>query len=360
MKSRKIIFYSAVLLLAGYLAGALSTKLNLPPVAWIIKYLAKKNVAAKKQDILLSYFTTPVEQSHQPLRHKAVQSLAELKVHIDALAYPVDSFETAYSHVKIISAITEGEIAAVAFEYNKHIDTAFAFFRKRIGYNDNTSAAFNIIPGSGINQSTAMYYDIAGNYQMNIDNIAEKYGDVYILVKPNEDFLAIHNGSKKVDVTAFVNYLLNKGSSYSACYMIQSLALSKYLQSKYEKLYVCGLSQGGGAALMNALQSQPYKAIVASGFSVLMDYPHLNAHDQIIIPGYMRGFDINEIKSQIQQSATRYLFTWGQQESGIYGLEARDKPTAAFFDGIKNVNTIVHPMAHMYFEPLIDSFIRIP
>ncbi|MFT5386646.1 MAG: hypothetical protein ACI81W_004059 [Saprospiraceae bacterium] len=78
-------------------------------------------------------------------------------------------------------------------------------------------------------------------------------GDVYIYVNPNEDFLVIHNGSQKLNANGHVHFLINKGSSYSAYCILGSLALSKYLQQEYQEKYILGISQGGNAALFNAL-----------------------------------------------------------------------------------------------------------
>ena len=77
------------------------------------------------------------------------------------------------------------------------------------------------------------------NYQCNIDDIVVNFGDVFILVKPNEDFLAIHNGESKIKESEFVNHLLNSGGSYTAYYMLQGLALSKYLEARYKAFFVC-------------------------------------------------------------------------------------------------------------------------
>ena len=115
--------------------------------------------------------------------------------------------------------------------------------------------------------------------------------DVYVFVKPNEDFAAIHDGKRKLDYAGISTYLLNKGGSYSAHYVANSIALEKYLQSKYARTVVLGLSQGGDAALLNALQTRPTAAVVASGFSVLDEVLSWANSEQIIVPGYYRGFN---------------------------------------------------------------------
>jgi len=174
--------------------------------------------------------------------------------------------------------------------------------------------------------------------------------------QPNEDFLAIHNGTKKIGEVSFVNHLLNNGGSYSGYYMIQGFALSKFIKQEYENLYVCGLSQGGLAALINSLQSNPKKAVIASGFSVLMNNPYLSGHNQLIIPNYRKAYNPDGLKLQIKNTDTQFLFTWGEKEGGLYGKEAKDRLTEDFFKGMENVHTNIHPEGHVYYEPAITEF----
>jgi hypothetical protein len=44
---------------------------------------------------------------------------------------------------------------------------------------------------------------------------------------------------------------------YSATYLVEALALAKYLGERYEPFGVAGLSQGGEAALLISLQASP-------------------------------------------------------------------------------------------------------
>lgn len=139
--------------------------------------------------------------------------------------------------------------------------------------------------------------------------------------------------------------------------MIQGLALSKFIKFEYEQLYVCGLSQGGYAALINALQSNPQKAIVASGYTVLFDQPYVSGHDQLIIPGIGEVYNSEGVRMQIQETNTQFLFTWGLKEPGAYGIDARDSLTLKFFDQLTNVKCYIHPKGHIYYGPAIREFL---
>lgn len=313
----------------------------------------KENLRKKLFD---DQFTSPLSKL-MPLRYPPVSDLGSLHSLIRKYEFDLDHFEIAYHRIEILSASQEGKILVLVYKYENQVDTAFAFYKPAVRSNDK-KVAFNIIPGSGTNQSGAMFFNSRRNYQKEIDDLAEQYGDVFILVKPNEDFLAIHNGRQKISSISFTNYLLNKGSSYSAYYLIQSLALSKFIKFEYEELIVCGISQGGMAALINSLQCNPQKAIIASGFSVLFDEPQRSGHDQIIIPGLNKIYDSKGIRRQLQESPTRFLFTWGLKEPGVYGIEAREKLSVGFFDTLQNVTTHIHAKGHVYDLPAITEFLN--
>jgi len=322
----------------------------------------------KEESELDRHFKSEISK-FDTLLYPPISNTNELHQRINDMLIELNSFESAYNNIKILSPSIKGNKLIIPYQYKSKIDTAFAYYKpcKTKG----ADIGINIIPGSGINQSSAMFYlnkiDLNPqttftrndkNYQCNIDDIVVNFGDVFILVKPNEDFLAIHNGESKIKESEFVNHLLNSGGSYTAYYMLQGLALSKYLEARYKAFFVCGLSQGGLAALINSLQSEPDMAIVASGFSVLNIFPHASYHNQYIIPGYKKNYSLENIKSIMAYSKTQFLFTWGQLEKGNFGKETKDKLTAKFFKDLKNVKTFSHSMGHIYHEPTISSFLE--
>jgi hypothetical protein len=301
------------------------------------------------------HFTAKISKLDK-LRYPPVTSYKELAGRIKSYSTSYDSIDFAFSKIKILQSSIKNHVLTLVFEYNTHIDTAFAYFK--IGFDaKGKRTGIQIIPGSGINQSGAMFYNDKKNYQRNIIDLVRNHGDLFIYVKPNEDFLAIHNGAKKISEASFVNYLINNGASFSAYYLIQTLALSKYIKTNYEELYVCGLSQGGSAALLNALQSHPVKAIISSGYSVLMDQPNISGPDQLIIPNYAVLSKSQGLKSRIQNMATQFLFSWGIQESGFYGIDAKEKLTQTFFKELKNAKCIIHGGGHIYPNEGIQNFL---
>lgn len=182
--------------------------------------------------------------------------------------------------------------------------------------------------------------------------------DKFVLIKPNEDCLAIHNGIAKLDRLFYIDWLLNQGASYSALYIAHSLAITKYLQEKYDKVLVAGLSQGGFAALLNALQSRPTAAIIASGFSIIDEKVQLANYEAIIIPGLDKKFSTDEIRSSIQRlPTTNFLFTYGKREEGTYKIEAEERLTCNYLSSLKNVECEIHNGGHVFPQDSIRRFL---
>lgn len=350
---KKLLFIVLPIVVA-YIIGALTIKYKLPPYSLMKKLLNYELVV--DNSILSSHFVKPLAKGVS-LRYPPIRDIQQLNTRISELLVNIDDFGLVYQDIDVLASKIENSILIITYEYNGIIDTSFAYFKKAVG---NSNVGVNIIPGSGINQSSEIFYNskIEDNYQCNIDDIAIKFGDCFIYIKPNEDILAIHNGKNKIDETSFVNYLINNGGSYSAHYIVQSLALSKYINSNYNELYVCGLSQGGLAALINSLQSEPDKAIIASGFSVITREPYRSGFNQIIIPNFRKTYHPDSIKIRIGRITTKFLFTYGLDEKGIYGKDANENLTKEFLKGFANVSFSIHPKGHIYYEPYIVDFFK--
>jgi predicted esterase len=235
-----------------------------------------------------------------------------------------------------------------------------AYFKPAEAKPGTAKCAALIIPGSGVNQSTGIYKRDADNYHHDIAGAVGKHCDVFVYVKPNEDFLAIHNGRKKFGFESIINYLINNGGSYSSLYLVHTLAIVKHLQETYDKVVVVGLSQGGKAAMLNALQSNPDGAVVASGFSVFEETFARAGHGQVLIPGLNERYGIEKALEIMESSRTRYLITYGISESAIvYQIEARELCTCRLLKSLKNVTCISHshPDGHKFPEKDVEEFL---
>src|SRR5690606_27498611 len=149
-----------------------------------------------------------------------------------------------------------------------------------------SSRAIFIIPGSFHNQSHGIYREDVDNYHHGILDLADEFDcDVYIFVKQNHDFLAVHDEKQKLTFTAIVAGAINAGRSYSARYLADAVAMAMHLKDSYDEVIFVGLSQGGFATLIVSSIVEPELSIIASGYSsLLFDVHYANMH-QIIIPG---------------------------------------------------------------------------
>jgi hypothetical protein len=285
------------------------------------------------------------------------QTPGALHAAIDRMSFPASAFAGAYEKIRISNQELSGGICRIDYQVDDRSYSSYAYFLKVAEAYAKDRVAVLIIPGTGLNQSTEIVKGNPENYQSNIVGAFDGKADVYVYVKPNEDFLAIHNGEKKIREEFFVRFLLNKGGSYSAKYLVDTLSFSKFLKSAYSKLIVVGLSQGGEAALLNALQSTPDLTVVASGFSVLNNELDWADCQQIIIPGLRQYYSNEKIRDMIGSSRTQYLFTYGQQELGAYKVEAEEQATCKYLAGLANVSCAVHGKGHVYDLGSVKDFL---
>ena len=200
---------------------------------------------------------------------RALTTLDDIYEHNATLLMPVDHFFTAYDNLQLESAeslvLDSGATQLLHVAYTLGGATYHGYAYAPAAPQTDRPASL-IIPGSGLNCSEPIFRKDPASYH---DGIIDALGEGitnYVFIKPNEDCLAFHNGAGKVNVAFFVNWLLNNATSFSAAYIVSAMAITKYLQGRHENVVVAGLSQGGGAALLTALQSKPTAAVIASGF----------------------------------------------------------------------------------------------
>ena len=288
------------------------------------------------------------------LLYPRVKNILEIANHIKQYEFEYSQMHGAYGNLNIISTEKIGRIIKIKYEIFDKIFDAYSFVIPAKNP-DIIGAASLIIPGSGENEASHIADRNPSNYQSNILQFTEMISDSYILIKPNHSILAIHNGKKRLSNFAYVNHLLNRGYSYSAHYLVNSLAISKYLNRKYSHIYNFGLSQGGAATLINSLQTNPDVAVIASGYSILMADFSFSAMNQIIIPGYFNMFT-EDIYSIMSVQDTKYLFTYGEKERYQYGVEARDKNTQIYFEDLENIKVVSHPNGHVFPLTVIKEY----
>jgi hypothetical protein len=207
------------------------------------------------------------------------------------------------------------------FTLNNKTDYWYSYYKKST---QDTTTAILIFPGTGDHQSFHIANDETDNYHDADCLIKEKalsYGDVYIIVKPNEDFRSIWTTISdlyynKLDYDILGPYTTLMGKNWAANLYIELLAQLKYLKSKYKKVIVMGLSNGGLPVLVCGLEAGVDGINCASGLSVTSynGFPVTN-NENPFFSGLLDYYSLENIKSKIRQSDARVLFTYGSGDS---------------------------------------------
>lgn len=232
----------------------------------------------------------------------------------------------------------------------------------------NTGDAFVILTGSGDNQLTRM--SVSANDYHNV-NCEIRYhlkpkGDVFIVGEANEDNRALHFNKKKLGryypsmPTFLQTYLNNSHHSMGVNRLIETIAWVKYLKTKYNRVYVLGLSSGGTEALWVSLLSKPKGTLVASGYSVLFDTDSLfQTVNGYFYGNYMNYFVKDTVKKYINAGSTYYYFTHALGDIPIFQQDSAGNFTRSFYTGNNKTHFVSNYYNHS-FPPcgLIDTFLN--
>jgi hypothetical protein len=288
--------------------------------------------------------------------YQPINDIHDIRKANEAIFMRREEFETAYENIQIQRAeqlsrpINSPPVIRVRFTYQNREYDAFAYGKIPQSPSKQDVASL-IIPGSGLNQSYSIVARCKNNYQNGIlDALDSIKSDVFTFVKPNEDYLSWHDGhGKKVSGSVIWNWQLNRGGSYSVSYLVMSIAFTKWMKLLYKETILAGLSQGAMAALLNALQSQPRKAIISSGFSLLFNDIDMSGPNQLVgVPGLGELFQKEQFFNKIKNSTTKYLFSWGKSMDPIYGTEYYSKITAEVIGPLPNVSILMHDKGHAF------------
>lgn len=310
--------------------------------------------ATLEQQLMQYAFTR--EAPTTGLIYPAISNSDELYERNNDILTPREDYHQAYDNILIGNAeqlrLSEIPILRLPFTLNGRRYAAFAYGEAEYPEDcesSRTSAAL-IIPGSGNNQSLGIYENDSSNYHYGIIEALNSLDRVLVQIKPNRDARAWHNGAGMRVYGDFVyNWQLRMGGSYSVSYLVEALALMKYLNRCNERTVVAGLSQGGGAALFVALQASPSQAIVSSGYSVLSRKVHWAGFSQLMgVPGSEIIASTDGFISSLRNSATSYLFTWGRAENLYFREEAQNAHTASLLHQVPNALGVSHDGGHIF------------
>jgi hypothetical protein len=281
---------------------------------------------------------------------------------VDASTFPnsYDEIRVLYSE-QLVGVDEKLPIIKISYSLGGTVREAFVYGKKPLDCNSSRIGSL-IIPGSGDNQASAIYLQDESNYHIGIRSAlpSERGNYQFVLIKPNHDFLAWHNGKGlKLHGDYYFVWHLNRGGSYSASYIIDGMAATKWIQGCFSETAVAGLSQGGAATLLVALQAEPNYAIVSSGYSLLFRTVAPAGPEQIIgVPGYADLYKEELIIPTLRSTKTQWLFTWGEQEPRIYGQEAKGGPSLIALGRLANVETRGHKEGHVFPTELISKFFQ--
>ena len=316
-----------------------------------------------EQELLQYAFTNPIIKGD--LIYEPITSLVGIHEANKRIFMLREGFDMAYNTLQVTNTtqlqLNRGStpVVQVSFTYQERDYDAYAYgtLPDRCEGKGNASL---IIPGSGFNQSEGIFSHDRENYHFGIQTALQtRKGDVFIFIKPNEGILAWHDGQgNKLNGDFIWNWHLNREGSYSVSYLVQSLAIVRWMEQCYEKRALLGLSQGGSATLLNAVQSHPDIAVVASGHSLLNKHAQWSGPGQLIgVPGYSNLFEATVLKEKLRLTPTQWLFSWGLSEVGTYRIEAEERYTAQVIEVLPNVKTVIFEGGHVFpLEAMKDFF----
>lgn len=222
----------------------------------------------------------------------------------------------------------------------------------------DSDIGFLIIPGSNQNQTTDVikgdgYY----NYNCYVKDHLQNYGDVFILCKPLEDYRALQWNQNKFNSSDYntpglryvYDYLDSINRPYGTNYLIECLALLKYMNQHYKKVVVLGCSMGGYSALLAALHSAVDGAMIASGYSTHFDdVPYIQfevAQHFQNIPSLLND---TVIKEKINHSNSEFLFSFADQDNYWFQIEHDSTLLQNFFGPLTNCSYFYNFQYHSF------------
>lgn len=290
-----------------------------------------------------------------PVLREPATSLGDILAFNESIHTPVERFFDSPDHIDILGARQldiedHAPVLVVEFLFDGRERRAYAYGTHQEGYD----VAVLMIPGSGENKARRIVSGDPDAYHCCLYDALEGF-DRFVLIKPNEGLRAVHDGVGRLQEEFFVNWHLNRGSSYSAAYVVEAVALTRFLSERSERLAIVGLSQGGGAALLTSLLEPPDALVVASGYSVLTEEQvRWSNHNQIIIPGMAALTAPEQVTARIDFPS---LFTFGRQEIGIYGIDADIGQTCIVLDSSEFIECSSHDGGHVFPEAEVRAFL---
>jgi len=181
----------------------------------------------KSIELLDELFTEQL-LSKENLIYAPINSFSELYTRINENYTPIEEEKfDLYSNIKIVKDsifnLNGYNIIKITFSLNNRIYNSYNYFN-----NFPQDTAFLILPGSDPNQSYAIVSENNKNYHYGFyTKFKNRYG-IFVYIKPNEDILAWHNGSKKINGYAYYNTLISWGPHLGILALYNQLQLLSF------------------------------------------------------------------------------------------------------------------------------------
>ena len=288
----------------------------------IFLFVVLFQVHLKAQSIAWA-FNQPIYSTDTSLSkylHKGVYNLSQLDSAYQRFVFTSNECYGSYSGISTATNISPCAGNAFQLNFSLNNKNSSTYFYKVDTGMKNT--AIFVIPGTGNNQSSQILSNVPVNYHNYYNSIyfglpesCLKHGDMYMYIKPNEDIRAIRNGNFKLSEPNLYPVLTNRGTSYTSNLFIECFAIVKYLKTKYRKVIIYGLSQGGTTSMITSIETDPDAALVCSGYSTTWDTAfYASGPSGLIQDSIFNVYSSDNIKDSMTQNMSYYFYSWGSAD----------------------------------------------
>lgn len=319
-----------------------------------------------ERELMKSAFIDPVVDPAP--YYPAISDISGIRQANQRILVPREGFERAYETLVVEQAEQLARpsdappVVRVRFRYDGRPHEAFAY-GVLPGAEQTQGWGALVIPGSGMNVSTALWRrqdapETAGRHLLGCLEVLRP--NAFVLIKPNEDFLAWHDGhNRKLGGDFIWAWQLNRGGSYSVSYLLQAMAFSKWLKASHESTAIAGASQGGLATALVGIQSRPNAVIVVSGLSTVAAAVEPAGPNQLIgVPGLADLYLPDQLAAAVRASGASWYLSWGLKEEGSYRLDAKSGLTKAALSEVPGATAIIHGGGHHADAESLEHWLR--
>jgi hypothetical protein len=308
------------------------------------------NFSKEDKVIMYDIFSSSLVNKQNDLLFPAVKNSDELISDIINSTLP-DSLDvlSMYNNCKVIAVENyRGDLLRVRYSlYNDTLESYSYFSKANIG-SRQSSKAILYTAGSGENKPHKVAYRML-DIEDPIAQAEQIKADIFIPIFPADDILAIHDGTKMLDIKKVVSYLVSINRNIPLRYIANIFALEKYLRSNYSVLHSWGHSRGSITATLTASIFHPDTLIANSGYAVSLEKFFRLGPDQMWWPHAFAYLNKDSIKSRLCGQKTKTFFLYGSDETeDIYGLETSQHYTANFFKDCPNIKVSYTEKKHVW------------